>query len=328
MSFSENEDADEVWILNNYNDEQELLPIRQEKHGSLMLAHECTSGISIPHPSQKDTLELYETKAHKDILEIPECITYENILKGLQQTSDNRSPESLIHGCLSPHGSSWLPLANRHNGSPAESDGSSSGSSLFRTQCTFTPTRKARSRSQGTPSQKPSSGMSYKDSPDSSSEPVTRFNLKKIFEQRRKRRLRRERKNEIREISKKPSKTALQPHESIPFARHQRRWKDEECQFPFLAKKDLTLRMIFAHEQASIWGFLHQMKRMKYDRHLQTSLKNLNVCKESKDQDMEERRYSYVDDEGPISPIAESNEDPNCDDSELPEEYDAKIVPL
>ncbi|XP_078535538.1 TATA box-binding protein-associated factor RNA polymerase I subunit D [Lissotriton helveticus] len=323
------EDADEIFFLDDYNDAQELMVTQQEGPDSFS-SGQCGTA------AKKWNAQLFPNEAlrvpgtiasHEDILKVPEREHSADIVNVPEKGSCDRileAPNIESQGCVSTPSALSPPIC-RHNDSDVESD--NSGSSLFRSQCTFTPTRTARRRSPATPSLKAPSIELHKDSSDSSSGPAPRFNLHQIFERRRRRRERRQGKYEAKKICRKLVKPTLQlPSEAIPLPRRQRRWKDETSTFPFLNKKDLPLKMIFTHEQGSLWGFLHQMKKLKCERHLQASLQNLNVSNESEGEHEDNRGYSYLDDDGPISPITELNEDQRCDDEDLPEKYDAKIV--
>lgn len=316
------EDADEILFLDDYTDAQELMVTQQEGRGSFS-SGQCGTAAKKWNAQlfPKETVRVPEAIAsHEDILKFPDREHSVDILNVLARGSCGRileAPDIESQGCVSTHSALSPPIC-RHNDSEVESD--DSGSSLFRSQCTFTPTRTARRRSQATPHLRATSIGLCKDSSDSSSEPVPRFNLNQIFERRRRRRKRRQGKCETKKICRKLLKPTQQPSEAIPLPRRQRRWRDETD------KKDLPLKMIFTHEQASLWGFLHQMKKLKYERHLQASLQNLNVINESEDGHEDGQGYSYLDDDGPISPITDLNEDQGCDDEDLPEKYDAKIV--
>lgn len=53
-------------------------------------------------------------------------------------------------------------------------------------------------------------------------------------------------------------------------------------------------------------GFFNYLERLKYEYHLKESLKQMNVGEDLEKEDLDSRRYKYLDDDGPISPIEES----------------------
>ncbi|KAJ1184774.1 hypothetical protein NDU88_001577 [Pleurodeles waltl] len=322
------EDVDESLFMDDYNDGQEFMLTQQEGRGSFS-SGQCRTATKKWSAKlfPNDTLHVPETIAsHEDTLKIPERGNSADNLTTPERGNCGgilEAPDIEAYGCVST-GSVLSPPICRRNDSEVESDGS--GNSLFRSQRIFTPTRTARRRSQATLPQVSPSVDLYKDSSDSSPEPVPRFNLHQIFERRRRRRQRREGKYEAKTICIKVLKPTLQRSERIHLPSQQRHWKDETSKFPFLDKKNVPLKMIFTYQQASLWGFLNQMKKLKYERHLQTSLQSLNVSNESEDGHEDRQGYSYLDDDGPISPITDLNEDQCCDDTDPPEGYDAKIV--
>ncbi|KYO43019.1 TATA box-binding protein-associated factor RNA polymerase I subunit D [Alligator mississippiensis] len=99
-------------------------------------------------------------------------------------------------------------------------------------------------------------------------------------------------------------------------------------QFPFVEKhygrKHIPLKMVFEYEHAALKGYFQYIEMLKYEDHLKKALKNLNASEDFESKRVAMRRHRYLDDEGPISPIQDTNED-NLD-SDDQEEYDAKIV--
>ncbi|XP_014372911.1 TATA box-binding protein-associated factor RNA polymerase I subunit D isoform X1 [Alligator sinensis] len=99
-------------------------------------------------------------------------------------------------------------------------------------------------------------------------------------------------------------------------------------QFPFVEKhygrKHIPLKMVFEYEHAALKGYFQYIEMLKYEDHLKKALKNLNASEDFESKCVAMRRHRYLDDEGPISPIQDTNED-NLD-SDDQEEYDAKIV--
>ncbi|KAM3836576.1 TATA box-binding protein-associated factor RNA polymerase I subunit D isoform 1-T1 [Vipera latastei] len=92
-----------------------------------------------------------------------------------------------------------------------------------------------------------------------------------------------------------------------------RRMKDRGIVFPFVEKyygrKHLPLKMVREYEHAALKGFFKYIEMLKYEHHLKKSLTQLNAEGDLENECLESRRHKYLDDDGPISPIAESNND-------------------
>lgn len=59
-------------------------------------------------------------------------------------------------------------------------------------------------------------------------------------------------------------------------------------------------------QQFVLGGFLNHIKNLKYERSLKESLKDMNVDEDLENEDFQMRKYSYMDEDGPLSPISES----------------------
>ncbi|KAM8977326.1 TATA box-binding protein-associated factor RNA polymerase I subunit D [Pelodytes ibericus] len=118
------------------------------------------------------------------------------------------------------------------------------------------------------------------------------------------------------------------PLQKRPPTNHQerkRRLSHRRIKFPFTDTKELTLEKYLAYEQSIIGGFLHHVETVKYEHHLQESLKNMDAGEDFVREGLQIRKYKYLDDDGSISPISEPDENANGDQEEV-EEHDAKIV--
>ncbi|ETE62952.1 TATA box-binding protein-associated factor RNA polymerase I subunit D, partial [Ophiophagus hannah] len=100
----------------------------------------------------------------------------------------------------------------------------------------------------------------------------------------------------------------------IPEDEQRKRMKERGIVFPFVeryyGRKHLPLKMVRQYEHAALKGFFKYIEMLKYEHHLKKSLTQLNAEGDLENECLESRRHKYLDDDGPISPIAEtSNED-------------------
>ncbi|XP_060542190.1 TATA box-binding protein-associated factor RNA polymerase I subunit D isoform X1 [Pantherophis guttatus] len=105
----------------------------------------------------------------------------------------------------------------------------------------------------------------------------------------------------------------------IPEEEQRRRMKERGIVFPFVEKyygrKHLPLKTVREYEHAALKGFFKYIEMLKYEDHLKKSLTRLNAGGDLENECLESRRHKYMDDDGPISPIAEtSNEDSGNED--------------
>ncbi|CAM9584670.1 unnamed protein product [Bubo scandiacus] len=108
-----------------------------------------------------------------------------------------------------------------------------------------------------------------------------------------------------------------------------RRLQDRGFQFPFVEKyygtKHLPLKMVLEYEQAAMKGFLKYIEMLKYEDHLKKSLKDLQASEDLEREGLMARKHKYLDDEGPISPIEETNDDDSLN-SENQDDLDVRVV--
>lgn len=187
-----------------------------------------------------------------------------------------------------------------------ESDRSESGSTLFQTEETCTPTR-TRRRRQAT------SLSSTSESSDCV--PVSRkLTIQEIFQKHFGKNKKSGKSGKHKPVQRKPRKN----HQA-----YKRRRRHRGTPFPFGYKKHLSLKAYFAYEEFVVGGFLHHMENLKFEQNLHKSLKNMDAAEDLENDSLTMRKHKYLDDEGPISPISEHDGNTNCDQES---EDDAKIV--
>ncbi|XP_061484820.1 TATA box-binding protein-associated factor RNA polymerase I subunit D isoform X2 [Rhineura floridana] len=109
----------------------------------------------------------------------------------------------------------------------------------------------------------------------------------------------------------------------------ERRCRERGRQFPFVEKlygrKHIPLKMVCLYEQAALKGYFKYIEMLKYEHHLKKSLARLNAEDDLEHKGLESRKYKYLDDDGSLSPIEETNGD-DQNESSGDEEIGAKIV--
>ncbi|KAM3933076.1 TATA box-binding protein-associated factor RNA polymerase I subunit D [Leptodactylus fuscus] len=133
------------------------------------------------------------------------------------------------------------------------------------------------------------------------------------------------RKKRLIENQKKKSKRAgkTKPLYSIPLQQRKRRRLHKGILFPVTSLKHLPLKRYFTYEQLVLGGFLNHVKDLKYEHKLKKSLKDLKVDEDLDHENIQMRTYSYLDDNGPLSPISEPGENLKEDEAE---EEEVKVV--
>lgn len=79
------------------------------------------------------------------------------------------------------------------------------------------------------------------------------------------------------------------------------------------------------YEQAALKGFFKYIEQLKYEHHLKKSLTQLNAGDDLENECLESRKHKYLDDDGPLSPIEETEDDQN-ENSGDKEDIGARIV--
>ncbi|KAJ6664938.1 hypothetical protein lerEdw1_005910 [Lerista edwardsae] len=108
-----------------------------------------------------------------------------------------------------------------------------------------------------------------------------------------------------------------------------RRCRERGRQFPFAEsfyrRGPITLRTARQYEHSALKGFFNYVKQLKYEHHLKKSLTQLNVGDDLENEYLESRKHKYLDDDGPLSPIEETEDDQN-ENSHNTEDIGARIV--
>ncbi|KAI6079265.1 TATA box-binding protein-associated factor RNA polymerase I subunit D isoform X1 [Aix galericulata] len=101
-------------------------------------------------------------------------------------------------------------------------------------------------------------------------------------------------------------------------------------QFPFVEKhygtKHIPLKMVLNYEQAATKGYLQYIEMLKYEEHLKKALKALQASEDLERECLAVRKHKYLDDEGPISPIQEMNDDSTMG-ADNEDDFDVRVVP-
>ncbi|XP_062343537.1 TATA box-binding protein-associated factor RNA polymerase I subunit D isoform X2 [Cinclus cinclus] len=149
----------------------------------------------------------------------------------------------------------------------------------------------------------------------------SKLNLKAIFAYHfrgRKFKAAAHRKYKIRERKSKKKKkyestqmpTGRPPLTASP-QEQKRRLLDRGFQFPFVEKhygeKHIPLKMVLGYEQAAAKGYFKYIEVLKYEDHLKKALKALQASDDLEKECVVFRKHKYLDDEGPISPIQETD---------------------
>ncbi|KAG8522367.1 TATA box-binding protein-associated factor RNA polymerase I subunit D [Galemys pyrenaicus] len=206
-----------------------------------------------------------------------------------------------------------------------ETRGSSAGSGLFGTpRAACAPERRRRSPV-GRLRRSPGRVRAGDSSSDSSFEPRP-LTLKAIFERFKNKKKRRKRKYKPTGRPKGRPKGSRSRGSQIK----RKQIKDKDSGFPFLesenGRKPLPWRKILTFEQAVARGFFNYLEKLKYEHHLKESLRQMNVDEDLEKDDLDSRRYKYLDDDGPISPIDSVAEDEDGTNAEQEDECDIKLV--
>ncbi|XP_074840290.1 TATA box-binding protein-associated factor RNA polymerase I subunit D [Carettochelys insculpta] len=163
--------------------------------------------------------------------------------------------------------------------------------------------------------------------------PRSSLNLKAIFDyHRRRKQHRRQAHKKGKEKAKEKSKSTGKPTGRPPLTAskedQKRRLLDRGFQFPFVEREygqqHLPMKMILEYEEAALQGYFQYIKILKYEEHVKKALKELNASEDLEKESIVMRKRKYLDDEGPISPIQETNGDDNLNPDQ--EEIGAKIV--
>ncbi|XP_014416222.1 TATA box-binding protein-associated factor RNA polymerase I subunit D isoform X1 [Camelus dromedarius] len=209
----------------------------------------------------------------------------------------------------------------------SDNSSSGSGSSIFKTQCVPIPPKRRQRNAVRKFVRLPESVQARDSSSDSSIEPRP-LTLKAIFE-----RFKQKKKKRKKRKYKPKGRSAGRPKGRRNTRRSQiseKQIKDKRLSFPFLesenGRKASPWRKILTFEQAVARGFFNYLEKLKYEYHLKESLKQMNVGEDLEKEDLDSRRYKYLDDEGSLSPIEESAAEDEIATNLQHDECDIKLV--
>nr|XP_060627089.1 TATA box-binding protein-associated factor RNA polymerase I subunit D [Anolis sagrei ordinatus]XP_060627091.1 TATA box-binding protein-associated factor RNA polymerase I subunit D [Anolis sagrei ordinatus] len=115
----------------------------------------------------------------------------------------------------------------------------------------------------------------------------------------------------------------------IPARERRREARQGGLQFPFVEKlsgrKHIPFKLVCRYEQLAVQGYFRYIKTLKCERLLEKSLTELNAGDDLENESLETRKYKYLDDDGPLSPIEEPDEEePNMNSGN--DDIGARIV--
>ncbi|XP_010593685.3 TATA box-binding protein-associated factor RNA polymerase I subunit D [Loxodonta africana] len=203
----------------------------------------------------------------------------------------------------------------------------SSGSSLFKTQCVPSSPKRRQENPLRTFVHS-SEGVQARDSSSDSYVEPRPLTLKAVFERYKERKRKKKRKYKPtgrprgRPKGRKSTKSSQIDKKQL---------KNKGSAFLFLESENgrnpLPWKKILTFEQAVARGFFNYVEKLKYEYHLKESLKQMNVGEDLEKEDLDSRRYKYLDDDGSISPIEESvAEDEDTTHLGHSDECDIKLV--
>ncbi|XP_071411801.1 TATA box-binding protein-associated factor RNA polymerase I subunit D [Pithys albifrons albifrons] len=178
-------------------------------------------------------------------------------------------------------------------------------------------------------------------SSDVSKQQKSKLNLKAIFDYHfrgkkfkaaahRKYKLGSEKKSKKTKETEGTLKRTGRPPLTASAEEQKRRLLDRGVHFPFIenhyGKKHIPLKMVLDYEQAAAKGFFKYIEVLKYEEHLKKALKALQASEDLEKECVVLRKHKYLDDEGPISPIQETNDDEDTLSSDNQGQHDARVV--
>lgn len=302
------------------------------------------SGSDYPHA--QDLISTRRKKRSK----IPECAA--NAQKEpLCSRQEDATPEESSDELSSTYTSSA-----EVDSSDSEIDVPAASGSKHHRKCSDAPSKQKRRSQPSRPQAEADAGVPDSESSDSSLPPQSpvrpfeasqekksKLNLKAIFAyhfrgRKFKAAAHRKYRSSGSQKTKKPSEHSRrrggkQPMTASPQERR-KRLKDRGFQFPFVEKhygrKHIPLNMVLSYEQAAAKGYFQYIEMLKYEEHLKKALKALEASEDLERECLAVRKHKYLDDEGPISPIQETNDDDDGDDnclgSDNPEDFDVRVV--
>ncbi|XP_018424227.1 PREDICTED: TATA box-binding protein-associated factor RNA polymerase I subunit D [Nanorana parkeri] len=212
---------------------------------------------------------------------------------------------------------------HREDDIPHQSDNSThnDNSHLFQDEVVSAPTRPKRAQR----CKKLNPPAPQNNDTDESSDyelPPRKLTLQEIFDNHFRKKKKKKKKNKQKRKKRPPKERISKPFYSVPLEQRKRRLLHCGIRFPFASKKHLSLKLCFQYEQYILGGFLGYVKDLKYENHLQKSLKNMEADEELESEKFDTRKFQYLDDKEPLSPISDYGES----DQHETEYCDAKIV--
>ncbi|XP_030325267.1 TATA box-binding protein-associated factor RNA polymerase I subunit D [Calypte anna] len=236
--------------------------------------------------------------------------------------------------------------------SDSEIDLTAAGGSEYHPKCSIEPSEQKRFQSSRQQAESASGGPDNDSSSDSSLSPQSavkssetsgkqksKLNLKAIFAYHfRGKKFKAAAHRKYKESSRKKKKKKKYESTGMPIGRppltaspqeRKRRLQDRGFQFPFVeqhyGKKHIPLKMVLGYEQAAAKGYFQYIEVLKYEEHLKKALKALQASEDLERECLAVRKHKYLDDEGPISPIQETNDDDSVN-SDNEDDFDARVV--
>ncbi|XP_068280988.1 TATA box-binding protein-associated factor RNA polymerase I subunit D isoform X2 [Nyctibius grandis] len=287
---------------------------------------------------------------HKELYKVHACET--NRRMECSRSRQKNAPEESSHELNSIRKSSAASAEVILDSSDSEIDLSAASGSEYHPKCSVAPSKQKKrsqlSRQQaeyvaGVPDNESSDSSLSPPSPVKSSETSkkqkSKLNLKAIFAYHFRGKTfkaaahRKYRGGSGKKKKKKYESTGMpigRPPLTASPQEQKRRLLDRGFQFPFVekhyGKKHIPLKMVLGYEQAAVKGYLQYIEVLKYEEHLKKALKALQASEDLERECLTTRKHKYLDDEGPISPIQEMNDDDDSLNSDNQEDLDAKVV--
>ncbi|XP_075775434.1 TATA box-binding protein-associated factor RNA polymerase I subunit D isoform X2 [Pelodiscus sinensis] len=231
-----------------------------------------------------------------------------------------------------------VPTNGLLNDSDSESALSDSTSSLFQLECNTTqsatrhlvksPANTLQADISVVSSLDPRSQSKLATSPE---QPSPALNLKASFDchERREYKTQAHQRGKRKKRYKSTGKPVGRPPLTATREEQERRLLDRGFQFPFVereyGRKHPPMKMILAYEATALQGFFQYVSTLKCEEHLKKALEKMSASDDLENECLAMRNHKYVDDEGPISPIQETNDDDHNLDPDQ-EDLGAKIV--
>ncbi|CAI5773386.1 TATA box-binding protein-associated factor RNA polymerase I subunit D [Podarcis lilfordi] len=116
----------------------------------------------------------------------------------------------------------------------------------------------------------------------------------------------------------------------VPGKKRKKKLTEKVVNFPFVERlygvKRIPFRMVCLYEQAALNGYFRYIETLKLEKLMEKSLTQLNAVDDLENESLASRKYKYVDEDEPLSPIVETNGDDQTESSADKEEMGAKIV--